>query len=192
MDFTAFDDASLMRLVARENSDALGALYDRYGRYVFSVALNVIGSPESAEEIVQDVFTRVWEKAGTYDSAQAKVLTWLVSITRHRAIDELRRNHVRPEQNNVDWAEAIEIGDSHEPGPEAATEALMQQKSVRDAIGKLPADQRRVLALAYFKGYSQSEIAEITGEPLGTVKTRIRLAMQKLRQLLSTQVVDHY
>ncbi len=190
MDLSTLDDASLIRLIAHQRSEALGVLYDRYGRLVYSVALNVIGNAETTEEIVQDVFTRVWEKASTYDADQAKLSTWLISITRNRAIDELRRNRVRPEQFNVAWEEAIEIKDPRDPGPEAATETLFKQKSVREAIAALPADPRQALALAYFKGLSQSEIAEVLGEPLGTVKTRIRLAMQKLRQVLSTQMID--
>ncbi len=191
MELSTFDDAAIIRLIARQNSEALGVLYDRYGRLVYSVALNVIGNTETAEEIVQDVFTRVWEKAQTYDIDLARVSTWLISITRNRAIDELRKNRSRPEQDNVAWAEAFEIKDPRDPGPEALAETRQRQQSVREAIAALPPDQRQALALAYFKGYSQSEIAAELGEPLGTIKTRIRLGMQKLRQVLSTQMIDN-
>jgi RNA polymerase sigma-70 factor (ECF subfamily) len=192
VDLTQLDDASLIRLIARRNSEALGILYDRYGRMVYGFALNVIGSAETSEEIVQDVFTRVWERASTYDRDLAKVSTWLVSITRNRAIDELRRSQARSEQLNVAWAEAIEISDPAQPSPEEAAAAHLQEKAVREAIAALPAEQRQALALAYFKGYSHSEIAEALDLPVGTVKTRIRLAMQKLRQVLSsTKVIDN-
>ncbi len=192
MDLTQLDDASLIRLIARRNSEALGALYDRYGRLVYGFALNVVGSSETTEEIVQDVFTRVWERASTYDGELAKVSTWLISITRNRAIDELRRGRARSEQLNVAWAEAIEISDPGQPSPEETASVHLQEKTVREAIATLPAEQRQALALAYFKGYSHSEIAEALNLPVGTVKTRIRLAMQKLRQVLaSTQLIDN-
>ena len=191
MDYKSLDDAALIRLVAHNKSEALSELYDRYGRLVFSVALNAIGNGETAEEIVQDVFTRVWEKARTYDAGLAKVSTWLISITRNRAIDELRRSRIRPEHDSVDWAE---VEPAHIPlseNPEDEVEISWQQRAVRQAIAGLPEDQQKALALAYFRGYSHTEIAAALGQPLGTVKTRIRMAMQKLRQVLSEQkIVD--
>jgi RNA polymerase sigma-70 factor (ECF subfamily) len=190
LDLTIIDDAGILRLIARQNSEALGVLYDRYGRLVYSIALHAVGNSETAEEIVQDVFTRIWDKAQTYDAAQAKVSTWLVTITRNRSIDELRRNKVRPEESSVDISDLLQLTDHHNPGPEAVADHHWKQKSIHDAIATLPADQQQVLALAYFKGLSHSEIAEALHEPLGTVKTRLRLAMQKLRQVLSAEVAE--
>lgn len=190
MDLTSADDASILRLIAHRNSEALGILYDRYGRLVYSIALNTINNTETAEEIAQDVFTRVWEKAVSYNPEQAKVSTWLMTITRNRAIDELRRLKNRPELTSVEWAETILVTDSKDHGPEAAAEMHWQQKSVREAVNALPREQRQVLALAFYKGYSHSEIAEALGEPLGTVKTRLRQAMIRLRQVLSAQVME--
>jgi RNA polymerase sigma-70 factor (ECF subfamily) len=187
VDYTTLDDAALIRLVAHHKSEALSELYDRYGRLIFSVAFNAVGNQESAEEIVQDVFTRVWEKAVTYDVDLAKVSTWLISITRNRSIDELRRVKVRPEHNSVGWAE---VEPAHVPltaNPEDEVEISWQQRVVRQAVSALPEDQQKALALAFFRGYSHSEIAEALGEPLGTVKTRIRMAMKKLRQVLVEQ-----
>ncbi len=184
MDYSTQDDATLIRWIAYRQSEALSELYDRYSRLVYSVAFNAVGNGETAEEIVQDVFTRVWEKAGTYDVDLAKVSTWLISITRNRAIDELRRVKVRPEHHSVGWAE---IEPTHIPlseNPENEVEASWQQRVVRNAVAALPEDQQKALALAFFRGYSHSEIAEALGEPLGTVKTRIRMAMKKLRQVL--------
>ncbi len=188
MDYKSLDDAALIRLIAHNKSEALSQLYDRYGRLVFSVALNAVGNGNTAEEIVQDVFTRVWEKASMYDASLARVSTWLISITRNRAIDELRRNRVRPEHESVGWED---VEPAHIPlsdNPEDELEISWQQQVVRQAIASLPIDQQKALALAYFRGYSHTEIAEALGEPLGTVKTRIRMAMQKLRQVL----IEHH
>lgn len=190
MDLTTIDDAAILRLIAHRNSEALGILYDRYGRLVFSIALHTINNTETAEEIVQDVFTRVWEKAMSYNPDQAKVSTWLMTITRNRAIDELRRLKNRPELTSIEWTETLLITDQKDHGPEVSAEMHWQQKSIREAVNALPREQRQVLALAYFKGYTHTEIAEALGEPLGTVKTRLRQAMIKLRQVLSTQVIE--
>lgn len=190
MDYANLDDATLLRLIAYHKSEALSEFYDRYVRLVFSVALNSLGEHALAEEISQDVFTRVWEKAYTYDAGMGKASTWLINITRHRAIDELRRQAVRPEQRSVVWDDVSPRETPVVDGPEGILELDWQQKIVREAIHALPKEQQEALALAYFKGYSHSQIALALGEPLGTVKTRIRLAMQKLRQLLSEQVLD--
>jgi RNA polymerase sigma-70 factor, ECF subfamily len=185
LDYSTLDDASLLRLVAGNKNEALGVIYDRYGRLVFSIAYNAINDQTIAEEITQEVFTRVWEKAGTYDAQVGKVSTWLVSITRNRVIDELRRRKVRGENNSVAW-DLIPAGQGLAvDGPETDAEINRQKRLIRDALRSLPEEQQKVLAMAYFQGYSQSEIATITGEPLGTVKTRLRLAMQKLRRILS-------
>ena len=187
MDFTTVDDAALILLIARANSAALSHLYDRYGRLVYSVAYQAVGDAETAEEITQDVFVRVWDGAASYRAELAKVSTWLVGITRHRAIDELRRRGVRPEKNAVPWPEESEGSLPVLDGPENTVENKLQQHTVRRAVATLPEDQQRVLGLAFFNGYSHSEIAERLGEPLGTVKSRIRLAMQKLRDLFTEQ-----
>lgn len=189
MDFTTVDDAALILLIARSNSAALSQLYDRYGRLVYSVAYQAVGDAETAEEITQDVFVRVWDGASSYRAELAKVSTWLVGITRHRAIDELRRRGVRPEKNAVPWPEETENDLPVLDGPEQTVETSLQRQSVRRVVASLPEDQQRVLGLAFFNGYSHSEIAEHLGEPLGTVKSRIRLAMQKLRDIFSEQGV---
>jgi RNA polymerase sigma-70 factor (ECF subfamily) len=172
-----------MQLIARAQTEALSELYDRYSRLVYSLALHTLGDSITAEEVTQDVFLRVWEKAGTYRSEQAKVSTWLVSITRNRSIDMLRKRGIRPEGHSIGWEDQ---NDSSFPAtnsrtPEEIAVQSIQSQQVREAIARLPADQQRVLALAFFTGLSHSEIANQLGEPLGTVKTRIRMAMQKLR-----------
>jgi RNA polymerase sigma-70 factor (ECF subfamily) len=185
MDYSKFDDGTLIRLITQAHEDALGEIYDRYGRLVFSIATNSVGDPALAEEITQDVFLRVWERADTYIAGQSKVVTWLARITRNRCIDMIRHQSVRPEGHSVAW---VELVDELQPNSQAVEEDfdLMQKRqAVRRAIAQLPEDQKRALALAYFKGYSHQQIADELGEPLGTVKTRIRLAMQKLSQSLT-------
>ena len=187
MDYSKLSDKALISLIARIHADALSELYDRYNSLVFSLALNSVGDRGTAEEITQDVFVSVWEKAGTYRADQGKVTTWLTSITRHRSIDMLRRRNVRPEQHSVEWAELAPSAIPRTNGPEETVALSMRQHRVRAAIAQLPEEQRQVLALAYFGGHSHRQIAETLDQPLGTVKTRIRLAMQKLRESLQDE-----
>jgi RNA polymerase sigma-70 factor (ECF subfamily) len=194
MDLTLQEDEALLRAIARGQSAALGTLYDRYGRLVFSLAYHIVNDERVAEEVTQEVFLQVWNKASSYQAGLGKVSTWLTSVARHRAIDSLRRSNVRPEGNRAEWDES---GDSDDPqwvdplNVEAQVEVSMQNRVVRQAIAQLPREQQQALALAYFQGLSQQEIAETTGEPLGTIKTRIRLAMQKLRQVLESRDPSH-
>ncbi len=182
--YRSLDDESLIRLIRQARGEALSELYDRYGRLVFSLAFNSVGDRATAEEITQDVFLRVWQRASQYRADRGKVSTWLTGITRHRAIDQLRRRGVRPEQHSVSWAEVSPGGEPVADGPEEATSLALQRERVRAAVASLPEEQRQVLALAYFQGLSQSQIAEALDLPLGTAKTRVRLGMQKLRELL--------
>jgi RNA polymerase sigma-70 factor (ECF subfamily) len=183
------DDKALMQGVAHNQMEALSELYDRYSRLVYSIAISSIDDPAIAEEIVQDVFTRVWEKANTYDARIAKVSTWLVHITRNRSIDELRKGKIRPEKTSVSWADLSQRDTPQSTGPEENLEIAWRRIAVREALKTLSPDQREALALAYFKGYSQTEIAELLGVPLGTIKTRIRLALQKLRLVLAQTMI---
>jgi RNA polymerase sigma-70 factor (ECF subfamily) len=130
---------------------------------------------------------RVWDKADTYLPDQGKVVTWLARIARNRSVDMIRRRNVRAEGHSTSWAE-VEASDLPDTRlVENSIELSQRQQWVRQAIAQLPEEQRAALGLAYFKGYSHPQIAEALGEPLGTVKTRIRLAMQKLAKLLSDE-----
>ncbi len=179
------DDENLIRLIIERQSSALGVLYDRYGRLVFSLAFQVTSDAAVAEEITQEVFLQVWNKADTYQSTQGKVTTWITSVARHRAIDALRRRGARPEGHQVDFEDGEEPDLVDPTGVEEQVEFSQRSLAVRRAIAHLPPEQQKALSLAYFKGMTHQEIAELTGEPLGTVKTRIRLAMLKLRQFLT-------
>ncbi|HEU0291218.1 MAG TPA: sigma-70 family RNA polymerase sigma factor [Anaerolineales bacterium] len=178
------DDAALIALIAQARTDALNQLYDRYNRLVFSVALAVIGDRAIAEEATLDVFVQVWRRAGTYRPDQANVRTWLIAITRHHAIDILRMQKSRPEAHMVSWDEVSALDGPVPHGLEERVQLSMQRERVQKMVAELPPDQRDALVLAYFRGYTQSQIAEALNQPLGTIKTRIRLAMQKLRKLL--------
>ena len=178
------DDFELMQQIDRGNEAALGELYDRYSRLIFSIAFSVVQNQETAEEVILDIFTRAWEKGGTYDPHRAKVSTWLTRMTRNRAIDRLRREKVRPLQDSVHWDDVTSEPVTEKNPPETALHLSMEQQRVRAAVASLPLTQQEVLALAYFKGYSHSEIAQKLDLPLGTVKGRIRAGMQKLRALL--------
>jgi RNA polymerase sigma-70 factor (ECF subfamily) len=175
------DDLILMQRIAGGDQRALGQLYDRYGRLVYGLARSVVGDEAAAEEITQDAFTRVWSRAGTYLPAQGRPLTWLMRIARNRAIDELRSRSSRPQARSI-WLEE----DLPDGGADLAEEAELarRRKLVTGAIAALPAGERQVLALAYFQAYTHREIAGILKQPLGTVKTRLRSAMKRLRAAL--------
>jgi RNA polymerase sigma-70 factor (ECF subfamily) len=187
VDYSTLDDAELMALIARSHADALSELYDRYHRLVFSLALNSVADYTTAEEITLDIFTRIWEKAETYQADRARVITWLLSMTRHRSIDELRQRNTRLERDSIGWADASPSHDSGVNDPEEVVELALQRERIRTAVAQLPADQKQALALAYFRGYTHRQIAETLQQPLGTIKTRLRSAMQKLRQILEDE-----
>lgn len=174
-------DEELLERIAAGDAGALGEIYDTYGRIVFAIIYRMLASPEAAEEVVQDVFHSVWRRAGGYQRDRGAVRTWLLSIARNAAIDWRRTKGKRVEREvDLDAAAALR-GDS------SVEETVMQSlraERVRDAVRGLPPEQRDVLALAFWGGLTQTEIAERTGTPLGTVKSRVRLGMERLRQRL--------
>jgi RNA polymerase sigma-70 factor (ECF subfamily) len=178
------DDASLIKLIAQAQMDAFSELYDRYNRLVFSVAYAIVGDRAIAEEVTLDVFVHVWQRANTYRPERAKVSTWLVAATRHQAIDILRWKKSRPDADGLDWDETSLANGHSLHDPQEHVELSLQRERVQEALARLPTEQRQALALAYFRGYSHMQIAEALKQPLGTIKTRIRMAMQKLRQML--------
>jgi RNA polymerase sigma-70 factor (ECF subfamily) len=184
LDYARYNDEKLIVLISQQQEGALAQLYDRYNRLVFSLALAIINDRAVAEEITLDVFMRVWQKAGTYRPDQAKVSTWLTHIARHHAIDVLRRQSVRADQYAVEWEESSPKQETSENNPQESTESAQQRQRVQAALDQLPEEQKQALIMAYFHGYTQSEIADLLKQPLGTIKTRLRLAMQKLRDFL--------
>ena len=187
IDYSRYDDERLLSLIVQQQEAALSELYDRYNRLVFSLALAIVYDRATAEEITLDVFMRVWQKAGIYDPNQAKVSTWLTHIARNHAIDILRRQSVRPDQYAVHWEEATFKTELSEQDPQESAELSLRRAQVHAALARLPNDQRQALLLAYFSGYTHSQIARVLNQPLGTIKTRLRLAMQKLREFLGDE-----
>lgn len=180
-------DAVLLGRMAAGDESALGALYDRWSPLVHSVVARIAGDPGDAEELVEETFLQAWRQAGRYEGGRGGVSTWLVVIARSRALDRVRlAGHRRAAA-----AEPLENAESagsllpDQPTPLAAAEIAETRQIVHAAMEKLPTDQRETLELAYFRGMSQSEIAQATGQPLGTIKTRCRLGLQKLREALS-------
>jgi RNA polymerase sigma-70 factor (ECF subfamily) len=181
--FSAKNDQLLMNQIDAGDPAALALLYDRYKTLIFSLAMYITKNQEVAEEITLDVFTQVWEKAGTYRPEKASVRRWLTGITRYRSIDVLRRLTKRANPSSLQWADFSPDSLPADDNPAKALELAQIRHVVRESIAALPAEQKQTLALAYFQGYTHRQIAEILNEPLGTVKTRIRLALQKLCQI---------
>jgi RNA polymerase sigma-70 factor (ECF subfamily) len=181
-------DSALVAQAAGGDEHALGELYDRYGGMAFSLACSIVGEHADAEEVVADAFAQIWRSAGGFDPARGSVAAWVATIVRTRALDLVRsrkrRARVLEEAAVVtDEGEALVLAPSIESADRGA-ELTETTTIVRRSLADLPAPQRRVIELAYFGGLSQSEIAEHLSEPLGTVKTRMRAGMEKLRQAL--------
>jgi RNA polymerase sigma-70 factor (ECF subfamily) len=169
-------DAQLLDRVRRGDEQAMATLYDLYSKVVYSVALRVLRDPAAAEDVLQDVFLGVWRKPERFVSARGSLGGWLAVVARNRAIDTLRRKRPSEQVEEVFLASPFNLAD------EAERNTLMER--VRAIILHLPLDQRKTLEMAYFDGLTHTEIAEITGDPLGTVKTRIRTALLTLRKEL--------
>lgn len=172
----------LVGRVAQRDDAALGALYDKTGSYVYSLAFRVLDDSTMAEEVTMDVFMQAWRQAGQFDQSRGNPMVWLAVLTRSRAIDRLRVG--KKDREAREPLEEVSAEQEAEGSPEQSSFYLEQCRIVQQALTALSVDQREVIELAYFSGLSQSEIATQIGEPLGTVKTRIRLGMLKLRHLL--------
>ena len=180
------DESLLLVQIARKDQTALAKLYDRYGRPSYALAYKILGSVEEAEEVVLDVFSQIWQKAATYDPSRSRADTWLFMLTRSRSLDRLRvlQRTVRAAQACMEEAK-ISTSDIAEPMEDAMIEERSEQ--VKAALETLPPEQRITIELAYYQGLTCAAIAAKTGIPTGTIKTRIRLGISKLRQALSEQ-----
>jgi len=174
-------DELLLQLLYAGNEEALGALYDRYGKVAYSLAYRMLGDVHAVEDAVQESFINIWRRAGSFSNSRGSARTWIMAVVHHRSIDigrkrrgitprelplELER---MPEAPNDTWAEFVNTLDGD---------------SIRECLDQIPKEQREAIQLAYFDGYTQPEISESTGIPLGTVKGRIRIGMASLRSLL--------
>lgn len=179
-------DRAIVERITAGDADALGELYDRYGRVVFGVLYRMLGSPEVAEEVTQNVFHAVWRQARSYRTDRGAVRTWLLAISRNAAIDWRRTKGKRVErETTID--DAIDLPDDEARVDERVL-ANLRAERIRAAVRALPPEQREVLSLAFWGGLSQSEIAERMRAPLGTVKSRVRLGMAKLKERLVAEV----
>lgn len=186
-EYASCNDERLISLIIQSRQEALAELYERYHRWVFGLALFIVEDHATAEEITLDVFMRVWQKASSYDVQRAKVSTWLAHIARHHAIDILRHRAARVDFRAHSWDELSRPVVDLQQNPLVLTEISLRRKRILAALSCLPKEQRQVVVLAYFGGYSQQEIAEMLQQPLGTTKTRIRLALRKLRVILKEE-----
>jgi RNA polymerase sigma factor (sigma-70 family) len=181
--YDTLDDATLGALIGDRDSSAIEELYDRHGSACYGLARRVVADEQLAQDVVQEVFLAIWRGAATYDGSRGSLSTWLFALTHHKSVDAVRRSQRHTGRR------ASEDALNTEPDPTPAVEeqamASVRRGQVRAALAELPDPQRQALMLAYFGGYSQSEIAQLTGIPLGTVKTRTLAAMRRLRQVLA-------
>lgn len=184
---TDAEDAELLRAVARGDEPAFARVYDRYGPILFGLLLRILRSRPEAEDVLQEVFLQVWQRAHLFDAERGRAFTWLVTLARSRAIDRLRSVDSRERAARASAEEAPPESASQEWADAAAVRAE-RAEAVRLALAELPEEQRQVLLLAYLEGMSQSEIAAAKNQPLGTVKTRTRSALRKLSESLRTRL----
>ncbi|HXN08984.1 MAG TPA: sigma-70 family RNA polymerase sigma factor [Candidatus Acidoferrales bacterium] len=176
-------DDQILAALAQRDLSALEELYDRYSKVAYSLAYRIVGDRGNAEDVVQDAFLSVWRQAGTYKRERGAARTWLMSIVHHRSIDRLRSG--ASSSNTIPYEELPETRE------ETTKPSIWQQAwnnvrgdMIRRALERLPVEQKKSIELAYFSGYTQAEIAELMGVPLGTVKGRMRIGLQKLRTML--------
>lgn len=190
-DRATWTDEALMAAIVAQDPFAFAALYDRYSDLVFATALRVLADMQLAEDATQDVFVRLWRRPQSFIADRGRFIGWLISVTRNRAVDELRsrgrrRRREGPGLEAPDEQASLLIPDERED-PQHSVEVREERALVRRALKDLPADQKLALEMAYFGGLTQLEISMMLQEPLGTIKTRVRLGMQKLRRALEDQ-----
>jgi RNA polymerase sigma-70 factor, ECF subfamily len=179
------EDEALVSLLGAGDARALEALYERHSRAVYSLAVRLLGDGPAAEDVVQETFLKLWRQPANYDPGRGRLLPWLLGVAHHHAIDQVRRRQLEQRRglrggDGAALLEGLETA-SAEADPHARATAVEAHQAVVQALAALPAEQRLPLQLAYYRGLSQSEIARALGEPLGTIKTRMRLGLQRLR-----------
>jgi len=184
--YDALEDSALVALVTEGDGAALESLYSRYGRPCFALARRILTDEQLAQDVVQEVFLTVWRDASRFDASRGGFSSWLLSMTHHKAVDSVRREeNLRKRRTS---AEMLEFRESDTPSPADEVWSTLRRERVRTALEGLPVPQREALVLSYFGGYTQREIAQLTGTPLGTVKTRMLAGMRRLRDALEVSV----
>jgi RNA polymerase sigma-70 factor, ECF subfamily len=183
-DLAHLSDEALLALASRADHDALGELYDRYGRVAYGLALRIVRDRSLAEDAVQEAFLAVWRSAGSFLAEHGKPSTWILTLVHRRAVDLVRREERRRGEP---------LDEVAQPTGEATDEEAWlraQRQVVQEALRKLPSDQREAIELAYYGGFTQSELAERLGQPLGTIKSRMFTGLRRLRELLAEAGLD--
>ena len=187
--YESLGDENLLTLIAHGDKDALECFYEKYSTQVFSLARYMLKDEAIAEEIAQDVFLAVWQKAGTFKANRGSPKGWLMSITHHRVIDHVRSaKRARASMDRM-AQEMASLEKLYQVRTEDEALRSIERQEIAKALESIPEAQRTVILMSYFQGYSQTEIAKILDQPLGTVKTRIRLGMQKLRSIFKNGAV---
>ena len=178
------DDLQLLERIASKDREALNVLYTRYMTPVYSLSLHMLKQPSLAEEVTQDVFLNIWLKADSFNASRGNPRSWIMSVTHHRVIDVIRSRRRSHTLTDPEGYETLERLPSSGPSVETEVAQRLDRERIMRALTTLPENQREVIMLAYYEGFSQSEMAERLAQPLGTIKTRVRLAMQKLKTAL--------
>jgi RNA polymerase sigma-70 factor (ECF subfamily) len=181
-DLRALADEDLMQLVRRGRAEAFEVVYERHASAAFSLAYRIVGTRNGAEDVTQDAFLNVWRSGGRYERTRGSVRTWVLGIVHHRSIDHLRRATVHDRRRASD--EGMEERFEAPERTDAEVARRDEARTVRDAMDTLPSDQCQVIELAYFGGFTHTEIADILDAPVGTIKGRMRLGLKKLREQL--------
>ena len=180
-------ELELLARVAKRERPAFEALYDRYSNILYATAMKYLKEDADAQDVVQDVFIQIWDKAKLYDPAKGKPLTWALTLTRNRSIDRIRAIQRRTRLRDDFEKETVADESAGVREALSGVDASEKGQILRDAVGRLSAEQRQVIELAFFGGLTQSEVAERLGEPLGTIKARARRGLMKLKEILGTQ-----
>lgn len=190
VEYQELEDHQLIHWIALAEKEALEALYGRYSSSVFSLAMYMLKQEALAEEVTQDIFLNIWLKASSYKSDRGEPRAWIMSVAHHKIVDVIRSRRRTLTVTDPSLYETLDLIPSSEVPVEEQVVRNLERERILKALATLPEPQRQVIMLAYFGGYSQSEMAEMLQQPLGTVKTRVRLAMQKLRGVLERDVHD--
>jgi RNA polymerase sigma-70 factor (ECF subfamily) len=181
------DDASVLRAMQAGDRNAVAALYDRYGSAAYGLAYRITNNGTMAEDAVQDAFVSVWQQASRFDPLRGQARAWLMTIVHHKATDAVRRRSARPERALPAGPEEFVASRGN---PEELAEWNMEAAAVREALQRIPGEQRRTIEMAYFMGLTHAEIARKMSVPPGTVKSRLRIGLEKMRDHLRTKVLE--
>ncbi len=181
------EDAVFLRAIQAGDQQAVAGLYDRYGGIAYGLAYRITSDATLAEDVVQEAFISVWRQAARFDPARGQVRSWLLTIVHHKAVDAVRRRSNRSERALPEGPEEFIATRGR---PDEIAEMTMDAEAVREAVQAIPDDQRRTVEMAYFEGMTHVEIAERMDVPLGTVKSRLRIGLEKMRERLRTKVLE--